>query len=181
MGLDSRKQNIVACKQQRRRPAWSLWSALSGKYNIYTCCLQTFKILAGLCGWAGLFELYMVANLEDEFSRIKAHRSWAVACDFQQCGILTYIDSDEPVQPPFKLRNSKLCLVSSLKFMEYSNDEQMLWSDWSEPLLVAHTTLLEISCHIKGDNTLSLGLQNALIEDLLRPVLLVWYNIICLE
>ena len=26
-------------------------------------------------------------------------------CDFQQCGILTSVDSDEPVQPPFKLRN----------------------------------------------------------------------------
>ena len=31
----------------------------------------------------------------------------ASACDFQQCGILTSVDSDEPVQPPFKLRNSK--------------------------------------------------------------------------
>ena len=29
------------------------------------------------------------------------------SCDFQQCGILTSVDSDEPVQPPFKLRNSK--------------------------------------------------------------------------
>ena len=32
---------------------------------------------------------------------------WAVACDFQQCGILTSIDSYEHVQPPIKLRNSK--------------------------------------------------------------------------
>ena len=31
----------------------------------------------------------------------------AVTCDFQQCGILTSVDSDEPLQPPFKLRNSK--------------------------------------------------------------------------
>ena len=38
---------------------------------------------------------------------------WAVACDFQQCGILTCVDSDEPLQPPFKLKNSKWCLVSS--------------------------------------------------------------------
>ena len=28
-------------------------------------------------------------------------------CDFQQCGILTCVDSDEPTQPSFKLRNSK--------------------------------------------------------------------------
>ena len=27
--------------------------------------------------------------------------------DFQQCGILTSVDSDESMQPPFKLRNSK--------------------------------------------------------------------------
>ena len=26
----------------------------------------------------------------------------AVTCDFQQCGILTSVDSDKPVQPPFK-------------------------------------------------------------------------------
>ena len=31
----------------------------------------------------------------------------ASSCDFQQCGILTRVDSYEPVQPPFKLRKSK--------------------------------------------------------------------------
>ena len=31
----------------------------------------------------------------------------AATCDFQQCGILTCLDSEEPVQPPLKLRNSK--------------------------------------------------------------------------
>ena len=30
-----------------------------------------------------------------------------MACDNQQCGILTSVDSDEPVEPPFKLRNSE--------------------------------------------------------------------------
>ena len=44
--------------------------------------------------------------------------------DFQQCCILTGVDSDEPVQPPFmyKLRNSKWCSVSSLTIIEYSSD-----------------------------------------------------------
>ena len=46
--------------------------------------------------------------------------------DFQQCGILTSVDSDEPVQPPDKLRNSKCCSVSSLGILEYSSDKQML-------------------------------------------------------
>ena len=30
-----------------------------------------------------------------------------VTCDYQQCGILTCVDSELPVQPHFKLRNSK--------------------------------------------------------------------------
>ena len=38
----------------------------------------------------------------------------AATCDFQQCGILTSVDLEEPVQPPFKLRNSKLCSVSRI-------------------------------------------------------------------
>ena len=57
--------------------------------------------------------------------------NWAVACDFQQCGILTSVDSDEHVKPPFKLRTSKRCLVSSLTLKEYSSDKQRLWSDWA--------------------------------------------------
>ena len=32
---------------------------------------------------------------------------WAATCDFQLCDILTCINADEPVQPLFKLRNSK--------------------------------------------------------------------------
>ena len=36
--------------------------------------------------------------------------------------ILTSVDLDEPVQPPFKLRNSKWCSVSSLTLIEYSSD-----------------------------------------------------------
>ena len=55
--------------------------------------------------------------------------NWATTCDFQQCGIMTSGDSDEPVQPPFRRRNSKWCLVSSLTIMEYSSDLQRLWSD----------------------------------------------------
>ena len=59
---------------------------------------------------------------------------------------------DEPVQPPFKLRNSKCCSVSSLIVIEYSSHLQNslirlhICAGWSEPLLVAHATLLEISC-----------------------------------
>ena len=60
---------------------------------------------------------------------LETDNNWAVTCDFQQCGILTSEDSEEPVQPPFKLRNSKWCSVSILTVIEYSSDEQRLWSD----------------------------------------------------
>ena len=39
---------------------------------------------------------------------------------------LASVDSDEPLQPPFKLRNSKWCSVSSLTIIEYSSDQQRL-------------------------------------------------------
>ena len=80
---------------------------------------------------------------------------WAAAGDFQQCGILTIVDSDEPVMPLFKVRNSKWCSVSSLtlrifKWLAKAQIRLCFCTGWSEPLLVAHTTLLEISC--RGSN-----------------------------
>ena len=45
-------------------------------------------------------------SLKDEESR--KWIIWAVTCDFQQRDVLT-CDSDEPMQPPFKLRSSKWC------------------------------------------------------------------------
>ena len=54
---------------------------------------------------------------------------WAAAWDFQQFDILTSVDPNEPLQPPFKLRNSKWSSVSSLTIIKYSSDKQRLWSD----------------------------------------------------
>ena len=79
---------------------------------------------------------------------------WAVTCDFQQCGILTTVesDSDEPVQPPLRLRNSIWCSVSSLnshrilKQLAKALIRLHIYTGWSEALLVPHTTLLELSC-----------------------------------
>ena len=53
---------------------------------------------------------------------------WAGTCGFQQCGILTSVDSDEPMQHPFNPRNSKWCSVSSLTVIAYPSDLQRLWS-----------------------------------------------------
>ena len=32
------------------------------EYDMYTCYIQSFKILASFCSWAGWFECYLVAN-----------------------------------------------------------------------------------------------------------------------
>ena len=37
--------------------------------------------------------------------------------------------SDEPMQPPVKIINSKSCSLSSLTLIEYSSNKQRLWSD----------------------------------------------------
>ena len=67
---------------------------------------------------------------------------WVATWDFQQCGILTWIGSDEPVQPPFKLRGSKVCSVCRiLKRPANALIRLRVCADWTELLLVAHTTL----------------------------------------
>ena len=58
--------------------------------------------------------------------RTSVEEKRAVTYDFQQCGILTSVDSEEPVQAPFKCRNSKWYSVSSLTVIEYSSDQQRL-------------------------------------------------------
>ena len=57
----------------------------------------------------GLFWL----NLKPKMSFV--FHIWAATCDFQQYGVLTSVDSCEPVQPPFKLRNFKWWMLSSLR------------------------------------------------------------------
>ena len=47
------------------------------------------------------------------------YNNWAATCDFQQCGILTSVDSGELVQPPITLRNSKCSSVIGLTVIEY--------------------------------------------------------------
>ena len=57
--------------------------------------------------------------------------NWAMTYDFLQYGILTSVDSGQPVQPPFKLRNSTCCSASSWTFIEYASNLQRLWSGYA--------------------------------------------------
>ena len=64
----------------------------------------------------------------------------------------TSVNSDEPVQLPFKLRNIKWWSVGSLTLNRIFKRQAKalirlpVWAGWSEALMVAHTTLLEIPC-----------------------------------
>ena len=70
--------------------------------------------------WYSCFTYQQVTGML--ISTLHLQAMWAVTCDFQQCGVLTCVDSDEPVQPLFKLRSSKWSSVSSLTVIEYSRD-----------------------------------------------------------
>ena len=77
----SLKENLtVACEQQRCRSAWvsmqsdqRLCYLQTGKSNSPTSSMQNFNIPASLCSWAGGFGAYLIRNLKNRFSHIKAH------------------------------------------------------------------------------------------------------------
>ena len=75
-----------------------------------------------------------------------------MTCDFQQCAILTSVYSDEPVQPPKYLEklikfDQSLNTHIIIKRQAKALISLRVCAGWSEPLQVAHTTLLVISCH----------------------------------
>ena len=82
---------------------------LSMYFLLYVCTIWLFSFLS----------MFSSANERNTFMIIINSTS---ACDFQQCGILTCVDSEEPLQSPFKLRNTKWCSVRSLTIIEYSSD-----------------------------------------------------------
>ena len=61
--------SYAICEQQRCRSACAfaqsdqhLCCLLPRLYNMYTCSVQSFKILASFCSWEGWFEFYLVEN-----------------------------------------------------------------------------------------------------------------------
>ena len=82
--------------------------------------LLTLRHYIGFHSYAVDVLRYVALNVVNLRCLVVIH--WSFQCHSQQCGILTSVDSDKPVQPHFKLRNSKCCLVSRLTFIEYSSD-----------------------------------------------------------
>ena len=80
LSLVIRKPVFALWEQQRRRSACTsaqsdqhLCCSLLRQYNICSCYVLNFKTIASLCGCAGRFESYLVANYEDRFSRDEVH------------------------------------------------------------------------------------------------------------
>ena len=69
---------------------------------------------------------YNIRVLVSNFFRGGRHFSIEPRHEISNSVILTSVDSDEPLQPLVKLRNSKSCSVSSLIVIEYSRDKQRL-------------------------------------------------------
>ena len=76
LSLVIRKPVFALCEQQRRRSACTsaqsdqhLCCSFLRQYNTCSCYVLNFKTIASLCGCAGRFESYLVANDKDRFSR----------------------------------------------------------------------------------------------------------------
>ena len=67
--------SYVICEQQSHRSACTsaqrdqhLRCSLLRLYDMYTCYIQSFKILASFCNWEGWFECYCLKIPEDVFA-----------------------------------------------------------------------------------------------------------------
>ena len=101
---------------------WCLFSfeKMDNVFNFWS-----FSNLARL--YSSVINMFLISL--DTLSTSLWKNNWIATCDLQQCDMLTRVDTDEPVQSSFKLRNSKWCSVSSLTFIDYSSEKQRLWSD----------------------------------------------------
>ena len=93
----------------------------------------------------------LIASVTSQSQEMKL--KWAVTCDYQQCGILTRVDSEKPVQPIFMRRTSKWCSVSSLTVIKCTSDLKRLWPDSA----YAQTDLRLCWPHIPHCHTLYAG------------------------
>ena len=79
------------------------------RHIILDKCNFQVSISSKHCGWHWTASSYPHCKCLETTTQCDRclNLNLGVTCDFQQCGNLTSVDSDEPVQPPFKLRNSK--------------------------------------------------------------------------
>ena len=106
----------------------SIWTSPSSWTTTSVCCTDTRTIGSFGENLNNINIKFDTVVLIYRYRAIKAHSGklldmyWAVTCDFQQCVILTSVDTDMPVQPIFTPSNSKWWSFSGLIFIEYSSD-----------------------------------------------------------
>ena len=67
--------------------------------------LSKYHIVGNLMHRLKFNLIYQIGNDLERLFECARIVTCATTCDLQQCGILTSVASDEPVQPPVKLRN----------------------------------------------------------------------------
>ena len=126
-------QQCDVCDQQSLRSACayaqsdqSLCYSLEYSMSVKLLTEQNLKFLGLKGGCTDSSESTLVKKTTLQITRNPTHNLSKTKNeqprDFQQWGILTRVDMDEHVLPPFKLRNSKKCSVSSVILIEHLSD-----------------------------------------------------------
>ena len=99
---------------------------------------------------------------------IVTETKWAATWDFQQCGILTSVDSEEPVKPHFKLTNSKWW--KNIKGTSKGSDQtarmrRLVWAfDGLTYHIVGNPMLwLKSSCELEGVGITQVGVNKYIV------------------
>ena len=111
-GPDHAKMCHAICKQQRCRSDCAfaqsdqhLCCSLLRWYDMYTCYIQSFKILASFCSRAGWFECYLVEN--------PRRHVFAWCGSFYNAAQLKYHTSDTQHDSPYSYSDKELTSPSS--------------------------------------------------------------------
>ena len=120
-------QAISKCSDQAAHMHRLVWAFAGRTYHIFgnpmSRLIHWFKKWIQFLVWIRMaFPWQTNSGPRWDAGLVYNDRLWATTRDYQQCDILTSEDSDLPVQPPVKLRNSKWCSIRSLTVIEYSSD-----------------------------------------------------------
>ena len=96
---------------------------------------------------------------------------WAMTSDFQQWGILTSVDTDEPVSLLLNLEIPNVVSQGIFKRQAKALIRLFVCACRSDGFLFAHTTLLEISCHGSIMHRLVWSFDNAISTKMRWPLL----------
>ena len=94
--------------------SWSITNSILRGFFLLSLWMLQGNVFVRCLNLASLTCIYVLVGYTAINFICVIHYILAETWDFQQCGILTYIDSNKPVLSPVKFRDSKCCTVSSL-------------------------------------------------------------------